>query len=36
MVKISVIYPNTSGVRFDHEYYRDTHLPLIKTRMGRA
>jgi hypothetical protein len=21
-------------VRFDHEYYRDTHLPLIKTRMG--
>jgi uncharacterized protein (TIGR02118 family) len=34
MIKVSVMYPNTPGVQFDHEYYRNTHLPLIKTRMG--
>ena len=36
MIKVSVIYPNRPGVRFDHDYYRDKHLPLIKTRMGAA
>jgi uncharacterized protein (TIGR02118 family) len=34
MIKVSVIYPNGPGVRFDHDYYRNTHLPLIKSRMG--
>jgi uncharacterized protein (TIGR02118 family) len=30
------MYPNGPGVRFDHEYYRDKHMPLIKRRMGAA
>ena len=34
MIKVSVMYPNTPGVRFDHEYYRDKHMPLVKERMG--
>jgi uncharacterized protein (TIGR02118 family) len=34
MIKVSVMYPNTPGARFDHAYYRDTHMPLIKRRMG--
>jgi uncharacterized protein (TIGR02118 family) len=34
MIKVSVLYPNTPGARFDHEYYRDQHLPLVKARMG--
>jgi uncharacterized protein (TIGR02118 family) len=34
MIKVSVLYPNSPGVRFDHDYYRDKHLPLIKSRMG--
>src|SRR5262249_44945692 len=34
MIKVSVMYPNSPGVRFDHAYYRDKHLPLIKSRMG--
>ena len=34
MIKVSVMYPNGPGVRFDHEYYREKHLPLIKSRMG--
>jgi len=34
MIKVSVMYPNTPGVRFDHDYYRDKHMPMVKTRMG--
>jgi uncharacterized protein (TIGR02118 family) len=34
MIKVSVMYPNSPGVRFDHDYYREKHLPLIKSRMG--
>ena len=34
MIKVSVMYPNSPGVQFDHVYYRDKHLPLIKSRMG--
>ena len=36
MIKVSVMYPNSPGVRFEHNYYRDKHLPLIKSRMGAA
>ena len=34
MIKVSVMYPNTPGARFDHHYYRDTHMPLVKKRLG--
>ncbi len=34
MIKVSVMYPNQPGARFDHEYYRDKHMPLLKARMG--
>lgn len=36
MIKVSVMYPNKPGARFDHAYYRDRHMPLVKTRMGAA
>ena len=36
MIKVSVMYPNTPGARFDHDYYRDRHMPLVKERMGDA
>src|ERR1700724_4585183 len=36
MIKVSVMYPNTPGARFDHEYYRDKHMPLVKARMGSS
>ncbi len=36
MIKVSVMYPNQAGARFDHAYYRDTHMPLLKARMGAA
>lgn len=34
MIKVSVMYPNSPGTKFNHEYYRDTHMPLVKARMG--
>jgi uncharacterized protein (TIGR02118 family) len=36
MIKVSVMYPNRPGCRFDHGYYKDTHMPLVKERMGSA
>lgn len=36
MIKVSVMYPNTPGARFDHDYYRDRHMPLVKERMGET
>jgi hypothetical protein len=31
-----VMYANTPGARFDHGYYRDKHMSLVKARMGNA
>ena len=32
MIRLSVYYPTTDGASFDHDYYRDTHVPLaVKT-----
>ena len=36
MIKVSVMYPNTPGARFNHDYYRDKHMPLLKARMGAS
>jgi uncharacterized protein (TIGR02118 family) len=36
MVKISVMYPNTPGTRFDHAYYANEHMPMVKRKMGTA
>jgi uncharacterized protein (TIGR02118 family) len=36
MIKVSVMYPHAPGARFDHDYYRDKHMPLLKARMGDA
>lgn len=36
MIKVSVMYENKPGARFDHAYYRDRHLPLLKSRLGAA
>lgn len=28
MIQLSVFYPTTEGAAFDHDYYRDEHVPL--------
>ncbi len=34
MIKVSVMYPYRAGARFDHDYYLNQHMPLLKQRMG--
>lgn len=36
MIKVNVMYPYTEGARFDHTYYRDRHMPMVKARLGSA
>ena len=36
MICFSVLYPATDGASFDHDYYRDKHIPLIQERLGDA
>jgi uncharacterized protein (TIGR02118 family) len=36
MIKVSVMYPGKVGSRFDHDYYRNKHMPLVKARMGEG
>jgi uncharacterized protein (TIGR02118 family) len=33
MVCISVFYPNTPGKKFNHDYYAQTHMPLVMNRL---
>jgi uncharacterized protein (TIGR02118 family) len=28
MIRVSVFYPATEGATFDHDYYREQHVPL--------
>lgn len=29
MIRLSVLYPKTEGATFDHDYYRDRHVPTV-------
>jgi uncharacterized protein (TIGR02118 family) len=33
-VRYTVLYPATEGATFDHDYYRDTHVPLACRTWG--
>ena len=34
MIRLSVFYPTTEGATFDHDYYRDKHVPLAMSTWG--
>jgi uncharacterized protein (TIGR02118 family) len=34
MIKVSVMYPSSPGARFDHDYYKEKHMPLVAKRLG--
>lgn len=34
MIRLSVFYPKTDGATFDHDYYRDKHVPLACQTWG--
>ena len=34
MIRLSVFYPATEGAKFDHDYYREKHVPLAAKSWG--
>ncbi len=30
MIKVTVLYPNEEGKKFDFDYYLNTHLPMVQ------
>ena len=36
MIKVTVLYPNTPGARFDHDYYEKVHIPMSIELLGPA
>ena len=34
MIRLSVLYPATQGATFDHDYYREKHVPLAVRTWG--
>ena len=36
MIKVSVMYPNSEGSTFDITYYLDTHIPMVRQKLGAA
>lgn len=36
MIKVSVMYPYAPGARFDHAYYREKHMPMVRQWLGDA
>jgi uncharacterized protein (TIGR02118 family) len=33
MIRVTVLYPNEAGKRFDHAYYAGKHLPMVMDRL---
>ncbi|MBI1342035.1 MAG: EthD family reductase [Terrimonas sp.] len=36
MIKVSVLYPNAEGKKFDMDYYIQQHAPLVARTLGNA
>jgi hypothetical protein len=33
MIRVTVLYPNEPGKRFDHAYFATKHLPMVIERL---
>jgi uncharacterized protein (TIGR02118 family) len=36
MIKVSMMYPNSEGCKFDMSYYLTTHMPMVSGKLGDA
>ena len=34
MIKVSVLYPDSEGSKFDMSYYCNKHIPMVRERLG--
>jgi uncharacterized protein (TIGR02118 family) len=36
VIKVSVLYPQKAGAKFDMDYYCDSHMPLVQSKLRPA
>jgi len=36
MIKVSVLYPNKEGSKFDLGYYLNSHIPMVQGKLGES
>ena len=36
MIKLSVLYPDGAGKKFDIDYYCTRHIPMVREKLGAA
>lgn len=36
MIKVTVLYPNSAGTKFDMAYYLNSHIPMVVGLVGSA
>jgi len=36
VIKVSLLYPNEKGKKFDTDYYFNKHIPMIRQKLGTA
>ena len=36
MIKVSVLYPNRESSKFDMDYYCNSHIPMVRQKLGAA
>jgi uncharacterized protein (TIGR02118 family) len=36
MIKVNIFYPNGPERRFDMDYYKNKHMPMVKDKLGAA
>ncbi len=36
MIKVSVLYPNNEGAKFDMDYYCNKHISMVRQKLGAA
>lgn len=36
MIRVNVMYPKKDGVKFDYDYYLNSHVPMVQEKVGGA
>jgi uncharacterized protein (TIGR02118 family) len=36
VIKVSFLYPNAAGGKFDMKYYLERHMPMVQQKLGPA
>jgi uncharacterized protein (TIGR02118 family) len=36
VIKVSVFYPDREGSKFDMDYYCNSHIPMVREKLGAA